>query len=214
MVGQQLGLNSFGLTELKTIGDLFAVSWNEGRKDKKTKKIARKNPICTCSTTLPGKGHFKRRWTVHEDGSATSYRVGIPRPNCHDDYFSGAQKIDVHNHLRQGSLKCDERPTHRWEIRMFQTILGMCEVDAYLAYKHFCPQQADRPHKSFLKRVILGLIHNKYGVGSDGPVLRPRNSSVSAGETTGQGSDASAGVSPREASRHSVVSRSGSISWR
>ena len=166
--------------------DLFAVSWNEGRKDKKTKKIARKNLICTCSTTLPGKEHFKKRWIVHEDGSTTNYRVGIPRPKCHDDYFSGAQKIDVHNHLRQGSLKCDERPTHRWEIRMFQTLLGMCEVDAYLAYTHFCPQQAERPHKSFLRRVILGLIHNKYGVGSDGPVLRPRNGSLSAGETTGQ----------------------------
>ena len=156
--------------------DLRAVTWNEGQKDKHG-KIAKKNIVATCGTTLPAPPHFKRRWNVHESGT-DYFNVPVKRPCIVRDYFCGAEKIDVHNHLRQGGLALEKNATRRWEFRFFQTFLGMCEVDAYLAYRKFCAGKENISHAAFLMDVIAELLDNKMGVSDNAPVLRPRASDV------------------------------------
>ena len=58
--------------------------------------------------------------------------------------------------------------------RFFQTFLGIVEVDAYVAYKRFCPGKQDVTHNQFLLSVIDYLLNNKIGVPDTAPVLRPR----------------------------------------
>lgn len=116
------------LTAINKGVNLRALSWH----DKK-----RKNLIATCGTTLDGEPHKKKRWRNFNNGKTEYFTASIPRPNIVETYFDAAQHIDVHNYLRQGSVAC-ERPTHRWMFRIFQTIVGMVEVDAFLAHQYEC----------------------------------------------------------------------------
>lgn len=155
--------DSVVLTTVKDNVNLRAVAWNEGERDKKTRRIIKKNFIATCGTTLPGRSHFKRRRGEFE----------VPRPELVAEYLDGAQQIDVHNHVRQGVLAMEPRPTRRWMWRFFQTFIGLVEVDAYLAYRKFCPGKTNIPHRTFLIDVIGALLNNKYGLSESAPVLRP-----------------------------------------
>lgn len=54
----------------------------------------------------------------------------IPR-----EYFSFAHKIDVHNHLRQGSLALEKTiKTNDWALRIISTTIGIIVVDGYNMY--------------------------------------------------------------------------------
>ena len=49
-------------------------------------------------------------------------------------YFRHWHEIDVHDHFRQGLLGIERLwHTHRWEIRLFSTLLV---VNAYMLYKY------------------------------------------------------------------------------
>ena len=170
--------------------DLTAVAWKEGKKGKDG-EIIKKNFIATCGTTLPGKPHKKKRWDVHADGSLTHRTVDVKRPCIAGEYFDGAQAIDVHNHARQGSLALESRRTTRWDWRFFQSFLGIVEVDAFTAYKHFCPGKADIDHSEFLLEVVNFLLDNKIGVGSSAPVLRARAPLVGGGSDSEHEEEAS-----------------------
>ena len=152
---------------------LRAVGWNEGKRDKKTGQIIRKQFIGTCATSVAGRSHRKRRWEVNDDGSTTKYYFDVKRPNLVEAYYNGAQMIDVHNHLRQGSLRLEARKTKRWQIRFFNCWLGICTVDAYLAYKRFCPGKDTVSQDDFVLDVIGELLDNTFGV-AGGRVLRAR----------------------------------------
>ena len=58
---------------------------------------------------MEGQPHTKKRYRVSEDGesSETFYKT-VKRPKLVEEYFDSASKIDVHNHLRQGSLALEE----------------------------------------------------------------------------------------------------------
>ena len=53
--------------------------------------------------------HTKKRHRVSEDGESSEilYKT-VKRPKLVEEYFDSANKIDVHNHLRQGSLALEE----------------------------------------------------------------------------------------------------------
>ena len=55
-------------------------------------------------------------------------------------YDNGAQMIDVHNYLRQGSmrLKAARPRAGRCASSFINCWLGISTVDAYLAFKRFC----------------------------------------------------------------------------
>ena len=151
-----------------------------GEKDNKTGKIIRKNFIATCGTTLEAPPHKKKRWNNNSDGTTTYYTKSIKQPQIVHNYFQGAQKIDVHNHYRQGWLQLESRDTNRWDWRFFQTFVGICEVDAFLAYKRFWPAEAkkDCPHIEFVLQLIASLLDNTFAC--VGPILRPHPSDVAA----------------------------------
>ena len=156
--------------------DLRAVTWNDGKRDKKTGEIMRKNIVASCGTTLPGRGHKKRRWTLDDNQHATFVPKTIPRPQIVEEYFEGAQKIDVHNHMRQGraGVALEMRPTQSWTCRFHQTFVGICEVDAFLAYRRFSPGKNTVSHSAFLQRLTQQLLDNTIGCAHGAPVLRPR----------------------------------------
>jgi hypothetical protein len=155
---------------------LRAVSWNEGKKDRQTGRIIHKNIIATCGTTNNAPPHKKKRWTNREDGSTEYYHVNVKRPEIVREYFGSAQKIDVHNHLRQGSLNLEQRPTSRWEWRFFQTFLGIIVVDAFISYRTFYPNQekANCSHFDFILDLVASLLDNKVDLPDSARVLRPR----------------------------------------
>ena len=156
--------------------DLRAITWNDGKKDKKTGEIVRKNFIASCGTTLASTDHRKRRWRIGTDGRSEDYFVRVPRPQIVTEYFDGAAKIDIHNHFRQGreGVALEQRGTNRWDIRFYQTFLGINEVDSYLAYRRFCPHRSTTKHVDFLRVLIQQLLDNTIGCAPDAPVLRPR----------------------------------------
>jgi len=156
--------------------ELRAVTWNDGKKDNKTGEIMRKNIVASCGTTLPGPGHNKRRWTLDENRHATFVPKTIPRPQIVADYFDGAQKIDVHNHLRQGrtGVSLEMCPANNWTHRFHQSFVGICEVDAFLAYRRFAPGKSHVSHHAFMRALVQELLDNTIGCPHGVPVLRPR----------------------------------------
>ena len=155
---------------------LRAVTWNDGKRDKKTNMIIRKNIVASCDTTIPSAPHKKRRWRVDSDGHSATYFVRIPRPQIVLEYFEGAQKIDVHNHHRQGreGVALEMRGTQRWQIRFWQTWFGMNLVDTYLAYCRFAPGRGKTSQFDFLRVLAGDLLNNTIGEAPDAATLRPR----------------------------------------
>ena len=135
---------------------MLAVGWA----DKKRKCL-----VSTYGNTLPGNPHMKRRWKAAGNREETYYKE-VKRPKIIEDYFNAACKIDVHNHLRQGSLSIETAlRTHRWDIRLYSTILGIVVVDSYLAYSHF-EKFGKRNHaslRSFQEELITAILANDLG---------------------------------------------------
>ena len=154
---------------------LRAVTWNDGKKDKKTGDIIRKCIISSCGTTLPSTAHRKRRWRV-VNGLDEDYQVSVPRPNIVSEYFDGAAKIDIHNHFRQGpkGVCLESRRSNRWEIRFWQTWRGFLIVDAFKAYTRFCPGKSACKLSHFVRVVAQALLDNTIGCAPDAPALRRR----------------------------------------
>jgi hypothetical protein len=95
-----------------------------------------------------------------------------PRPQMMDKFFTWFSKIDVHDHRRQGILRMEQYwKTKDWSHRIFATILGICVVDAYLAYKlEFEANDCMTQLKSFndwASELAYGLIFNN--LNSDQP---------------------------------------------
>ena len=69
-----------------------------------------------------------------------------------------ALKVDVHNQRRQGQLQAK---TVHWVLRIFATILGMIETDAYLVYS--LTKRNEMSHNQFKKVLVEQLVKNTYG---------------------------------------------------
>ncbi|KAL5490747.1 hypothetical protein EMCRGX_G015926 [Ephydatia muelleri] len=136
---------------------MIALGW----KDKTLKRF-----LSTCGTTVEGQPHTKKRYRVSEDGESSEiFYKTVKRPKLVEEYFDSASKIDVHNHLRQGSLALEEAwGTRKWHHRVFASILGMVEVDAFLLYSALHLDGKSMEHRTFTERLALSLITNTYGV--------------------------------------------------
>lgn len=97
----------------------------------------------------------------------------IPRPALVEMLFKHFSCIDVHDHLRQGSLCLEESwRTQLWWHRIFATMLGVIFTDCYFAYK-YKQTQLHREPKSFTKfldELAFKLIHNSFL--GNGPLTR------------------------------------------
>ena len=65
---------------------LRAVSWHEGKRDKKTEQIVRKNFVGSFPITVEGRPHRKRRWVKEDDGSTTETFYDVKRPRLVTEY--------------------------------------------------------------------------------------------------------------------------------
>ena len=82
-----------------------------------------------------------------------------------EEFYSCFGIIDVHDHLRQGSLAMErEWYTHKWWHRVFATIYGICLIDSYLAYKFEMEAIHNSPDdlKTYIGKLAYQLIHNNF----------------------------------------------------
>lgn len=120
-------------------------------------------------TTLPGNPHVKHRHRRTEDengvGVTERYTREVPRPRMIENHFKQFSTIDVHDHLRQGSLRMEEAwQTQKWWHRIFATILGVTDTDCFLAYRYE-KTGFGLPHENFtmfLGKLSYEQIHNVY----------------------------------------------------
>ena len=95
------------------------------------------------------------------------------------DYFAIASVIDEHNHFRQGSLAIERKIlTKDWEMRIFSTMLGIMEVDAWRIFDYVNIENEELKHKEFPERMTEFLLNNPYqGLGREFEgTMRPRPS--------------------------------------
>jgi hypothetical protein len=110
---------------------LYALAWH----DKKVKTI-----VSTRGTTLPGSNsvRIRHRISVNDAGEEVTerYSIEIPRPQMLQTLFDGFSQIDIHDHMRQGSLCLEESwRTKNWVHRIFASILGVIVTDCFFAYR-------------------------------------------------------------------------------
>jgi hypothetical protein len=66
-----------------------------------------------------------------------SFTKKVPRTKLVEEMFKAFSKVDIHDHLRQGSLGLERTwITRRWYMRLFATVFGICVVDAYYALRY------------------------------------------------------------------------------
>jgi len=146
---------------LKTVKEgvnLYALGWS----DKKGKQV-----ITTTGTTLPADPSRRRRHKrVLVDGrwEKEVYFKNVPRPSIIKELFDAFSAIDVHDHLRQGSLEMErEWKTQSWVLRIFATVLGMITVNAFNAYIYMMEHNGPQlDFNKFLGKLSYELIFNKF----------------------------------------------------
>ncbi len=98
----------------------------------------------------------------------------FPIPSVFERLFVHLPKIDVHDHLRQGTLALEKSwATHSWSKRVFSTVLGMSITDSYLA---FCFGLRDNEKPSFpdyLNRLAYQLVHNTFDESAQSSFVSP-----------------------------------------
>ena len=95
--------------------------------------------ILSASSRSPGAPNNRKRWhQVDETPNAAPERVEltVPQPEAAEICYSACAKIDRHNRCRQADLCLEKKiGTLDWSMRVNMSILGMCIVDSWLAYK-------------------------------------------------------------------------------
>ena len=146
--------------------NIYALGWS----DKKGKQV-----VFTTGTTLAAEPSRRRRHKrVLVDGvwRKETYEKVVPRPEIMKELFDGFSAVDVHDHLRQGSIEMErEWITRDWVLRLFGTLLSMIMVNAYLAYRYMTGREDDL--NKFLGHLALQLINNKF-IDRGAMVLRRR----------------------------------------
>ena len=60
----------------------------------------------------------------------------IPQPKAAEVYYNSCAAIDQHNRCRQDNLMLEKKfVTHNWSRRVNISLLGICIVDAWLAFQ-------------------------------------------------------------------------------
>ena len=110
----------------------LATAWN----DKKTKLI-----VSTCGTTSAADPSIRSRSSVYMDNN-TGYLITqktkktVKRNNIVLKFHEYFGAVDIHNHLRQGSLAFERNwKTKKFSHRFFMTLLGICITNAFKMYE-------------------------------------------------------------------------------
>ena len=131
--------------------NLVACGW----KDLKVKTL-----VSTAGNCLPGEESVRHYPTGHLDanGHLEKIEVRVPRPVLVQKYFEVTSAVDNHNKMRQGGLKLEKVfKTKTWWVRSFTTLLGMIEVDAFLAHRYL-HNSSSISHETFTRRLVEQLL--------------------------------------------------------
>jgi hypothetical protein len=125
-------------------------------------------------TTLPADPFVVTRYKVNRDtGLVEKRQRSTARNQLLANYFDHAAAIDIHNHLRQGGLGLEKSwISQDWVKRILATLLGIIEVDAFLAFSYFRASQCS--HANFTSAVVSQLLRATPGQ----PVEAPRGDDV------------------------------------
>ena len=120
------------------------------------------------------------------------YEIAVKRPQAVETLLKYFSVIDVHDHLRQGSLALEVHwKTLTWWHRMFRTILGMIVTNAYKAYcfemnRIDITQSSPEDFNTFIGKLTHQLIYNDYfiSVATTRDSLSPTDSKEFKASTT------------------------------
>jgi len=133
---------------------LYAVAWWD-----KTMKTL----VTSCANSEAAPPHEKQRYRINEaTGKTDAFVVRRETTATPHEYFANAQKVDVHNHRRQGVLALERNlQTHDWSTRLISTVLGMILVDAYGMYRLDTDETGGlMDFRAFTQAVGMGLVEN------------------------------------------------------
>ena len=103
--------------------------------------------IWTCSTAIPGAPR------------KTKHHGNVPRPKVAETYLKFSASIDVHNHVRTGSLGLEDVfHTHTPQLRQFAGIVGFLLSNSYLAFQYFKPGNKNLRHVTFKMALANALV--------------------------------------------------------
>jgi hypothetical protein len=136
---------------------MYAVGWH----DAKCKTI-----ISNCGVTIKGNDSTRERHEiVSVAGLATTQIIKkvVMQPQMIENFFEYFSCIDIHDHLRQGSLRLEESwKTKTWWHRIFSTILGIIVTDCFYAHKYTNTHREVLTYTEFVDTLAYQLIFNDY----------------------------------------------------
>ncbi len=112
--------------------DMYALAW---KIDHKISTLIASRGTTTTINAAKRKRHRVELIDNELVDTITEYEVN--RPHIAEIYYSYYNAVDVHDHLRQGSLSMETTwKTRKWVHRIFATVFGMIITDCYLAYAY------------------------------------------------------------------------------
>lgn len=134
---------------------LIAMAWTEPGPTKPEAPV--KCFAGTAGSSIPTIPIEQPRILVKPDETCENTTRIIRQSAMIADYLNHCGAVDIHNHYRQGGLALELERTHDWTMRVFQTILGIMEVNSYLAFKSVT--KMDVIHKDFVNSLAAELCH-------------------------------------------------------
>ena len=110
--------------------------------------------ISTASTMAPAPDYAKTWTWTNALGELVKYTIRVPTTMVHALYHKYFNKVDVHNHLRQGLVSmADVWATKDWAHRHFAEGLGFWEVNVFMAITRWHLDYANMGHGKFRIRL-------------------------------------------------------------
>jgi hypothetical protein len=125
------------------LNKVYAHGRNEpGWKAGNPPKTAQKVWIANCYSAATVGPWVKQRTYLGAGGVVQRGQIAVPQTLLIREYFRAANRIDIHNQYRQGLLAIERTwKTKSWELRLFQTVMGITLVNGYLAFKYLTDKE-------------------------------------------------------------------------
>lgn len=125
---------------------VYAHAWLEPNRGEKWYKSF----VCTMGTTEPAAACEKKRFRVDDEGNVEDYIKTVPWTNIASGYFKVANKIDVHNHLRQDGMGLEYvYRCKTWWMRVFCSVFSTIVVNCFLSFKYERKSESNTKQKTF-----------------------------------------------------------------
>ena len=121
--------------------------------------------ISSTSSLDEGEPYSRTRWRqVDETENAEPEKVdlSVPQPKVCEIYYKVCGKVDRHNRSRQDNLMLERKlGTQKWYMRVGMSLLGICLVDAWMAYSQLIDGNTEK-QSTFYSGLAEELIDNRY----------------------------------------------------